>query len=80
MVECEAMKPCCVGEKGMCVLIVLRISLQKFLTELHSNKSGLYDEGYVGVLFSFTMGIFSLFWRYLRYWCALLYVEDDSER
>ena len=28
-VGCRALKPCCVGESGMCVVMVLRISLSR---------------------------------------------------
>ena len=29
VVECKALKPCCVGDSGMCGVIVLRISLSR---------------------------------------------------
>ena len=41
VVECEALKPCCVGDSGMCGVIVLRISLSRILTGLHNSEIGL---------------------------------------
>jgi len=41
VVECKALKPCCVGDSGMCGVIVLRISLSRILMGLHNNEIGL---------------------------------------
>ena len=41
VVECKALKPCCVGDSGMCGEIVLRISLSRILMGLHNNEIGL---------------------------------------
>lgn len=41
VVECKALKPCCVGDSGMCGVIVLRISLSRILTGLHNSEIGL---------------------------------------
>ena len=38
MVECSALKPCCVGDKGMRGVIVLRISLSRTLMGLHNKE------------------------------------------
>ena len=37
VVECRALKPCCVGDRGMCGVVALRISLSRILTGLHNN-------------------------------------------
>ena len=42
VVERRALKPCCVSDRGMCGVIVLRISLSIFLTVLHNKENGLY--------------------------------------
>ena len=36
VVECRALKSCCVGDRGMCSVIVLRISLSGILTGSHN--------------------------------------------
>ena len=41
VVECRALKPCCVGIRGMCGMIVLRISLSRILMGLHIKEIGL---------------------------------------
>ena len=41
VVECKALKPCCVGDSEMCGVIVLRISLSRILMGLHNNEIGL---------------------------------------
>ena len=41
VVECRALKPCCVGDKGMCGVIVLRINLSRILIGLHNKEFGL---------------------------------------
>ena len=38
--ECRALKPCCVGDRGMCGVIVLRISLSRILTGFHNKEIG----------------------------------------
>ena len=57
VVGCRALKPCCVGDSGMCGVIVLRVSLSRILTGLHNKEIGLYDMGSVGVLFALSMAI-----------------------
>ena len=37
VVECKALKSCCVCERGMFGLVVFRISLPRILTGLHNN-------------------------------------------
>ena len=61
VVECRALKPCCVGDKGMCAVVVFRISLSRTLIVLHNKQIGLYDEGSVGILLGLSMGMFLLF-------------------
>ena len=41
VVECRALKPFCVGDRGMCGTIVLRISLSRSLMGLHNKEIGL---------------------------------------
>ena len=41
VVECRALKPCCVGDRGICGVIVLRISLSINLVGLHNIEIGL---------------------------------------
>ena len=50
VVDCRALKPCCVGDMGMCGVIVLRINLSRILIGLHNKEISLYDEGSVGIL------------------------------
>ena len=57
VVECRALKPCCVDERGMCGVILLRISLSRILTGLHNNEIGVYNVGFVRVLFGLSMGM-----------------------
>ena len=57
VVESRALKPCCVGDKGMCYVIVLRISLSLSLTRLYHREIDLYDVGFVWVLFGISMGM-----------------------
>ena len=41
VVECRALNPCCVGVRGMCGVILLRISLSRILMGLHNKEIGL---------------------------------------
>jgi len=78
VVECRALKPCCVDDRGMCGVIVLRISLSRILTRLHNKEIGLYDEGSVGVLLGLGMGMILPFFQM----CGMLLctmVEDVGE-
>ena len=50
VVECEALKPCCVSERVFCVVIALRLNLFRFRTALQNNKISLYDEGSEGLV------------------------------
>ena len=57
VVECRALKPSCVGDRGMCDVNVLRISLSRILIGLDNREIGLYDEGSVGILLGLSMGM-----------------------
>ena len=41
VVDCGALKLCCVDDTGMCSVIVLRISLSRNLMGLHNKEIGL---------------------------------------
>ena len=41
VIECRALKPCCVGDREMCGVIVLRINLSRILMGLHNDGIGL---------------------------------------
>ena len=41
VVECRALKPCCVSDRGMCGVIVLRINLSRILMGLHYKEIDL---------------------------------------
>ena len=43
VVECRALKPCCVVDKGMCGVIVLRINLARIFIGLQNKEVDLYD-------------------------------------
>ena len=58
VVECRAVKLCCVGVWTMSGVIVVRISLSRKLIGLHKKENGLYDEGSVGILVGLSMGTF----------------------
>ena len=64
VVECKAPKPCCVGDKGMCDVIVLRISLYRILMGLQNNEIGLYEEGsdrfFIGLGIGMILPIFQM--------------------
>ena len=52
VVEYKPLERCCVGERGNCAEIVLRLSLSRILIGLHNKEIGQCDEGYVqGVFF-----------------------------
>ena len=56
VVECRALKPSCVGDRGMCDVNVLRISLSRILIGFHKKEIGLYDQNSVGILLRLSMG------------------------
>ena len=64
VVEWKTLKLCFVGERGIYVVIVLRINFFRILTGFLNNEICRCDEGSVGFLFGFSMGmIFSpVFW------------------
>ena len=72
VVECRALKPCCVGDRGMCGVIVLRIGLSRTLMGLHNKEIGLHDEGSVGILLGLSVGKILLFSRCVEYCCGLM--------
>ena len=53
MLECRALNPCCVGDRGMCGLIVLKISLSRIFTRLHNEEI----VSSVGILLGLSMGM-----------------------
>ena len=57
VVECRALKPCCVGDRGMCGVIVLRISISRIFIGLLNKELCLYDEGCVGILLCLGTGM-----------------------
>ena len=57
VVECRARNPCCVGERGMCGVMFVRISLSSILTGLGRRDIGLYEAGSVGVLLGLSIGM-----------------------
>ena len=79
VVECRALKPCCVRDRRMCGVIVLRISLSRILTGLYNKEIGLYDVGSVGYCFGLSMGMMLLFlpdvWNIVHY-CMVKDVGD----
>lgn len=56
-VECWGLKPCCVGDSGMCAVMLLRTSLSSIFEGLLRSDIGLYEAGSVGGLFGFSIGI-----------------------
>ena len=50
LVECSGLKPCCVGERGMCGVIMLSIRRSIILDGVQSSVMGLCDAGSVGGL------------------------------
>ena len=62
LVECFALKPCWVGERGMCGFISLSISRSSIFDGLHKSDIGRYEVGSIGGLLGFRMGmIFPIF-------------------
>ena len=57
LVECCCLKPCWTGEMGMACLILLRTNFSRSFDRDDSNEMGLYDEGMLGGLLGFKMGI-----------------------
>jgi len=55
VVEWWALKPCCVGERGMCGVMFVRTSLSSILRGLHRREMGLEQAGSVGDLLGFKM-------------------------
>ena len=55
-VECLALKPCWVGERGMSWVMRLRISPSRILRGLHRRDIGLWEYGSVGDLDGFRIG------------------------
>ena len=53
VVECFGRKPCWVGERGICTLILFRTSLSIILETVLSRVIGLCDAGSVGGLSGF---------------------------
>ena len=41
VVECRALNPCCVGDRGICGVVVLRLRLLRTLMGLHKEEIGL---------------------------------------
>lgn len=56
-VECLGLKPCCVGDSGMCVSMLFKMSLSSILEGLLSNEIGLYEAASVGGLLGFRIGM-----------------------
>ena len=71
VVEWETLKLCFLSERGMCVVIVLRISISRTLTGFLNCGNGLCDEGSVGFLFGFSMCM--IFSQFLGFCYARLY-------
>ena len=55
--ECLGLKPCCVGDSGMCGVMYCRTSLSSILEGLHRSETVLYDARSVGGLFGFRSGM-----------------------
>ena len=53
VVECSGLNPCCDLERGMCVLVMSRISLSRIVEAVHRRVMGLYDVTSLGVLLGF---------------------------
>ena len=47
----------CVGDNGMCAVMLLRTSLSSIFEGLQRSDIGLYEAGSVGGLFGFSIGI-----------------------
>ena len=56
-VECCGRKLCCVMDRGMSSVMLLRTSLSSILDGVQSREIGLYEAGSVGVLLGFRIGI-----------------------
>ena len=63
VVECRTLMPCFVGERGICGVIVLRISLSRIMIGLHNKEIGLYGEASVGNLLGLRRGMILSFFR-----------------
>ena len=63
VVECFGRKPCWVGERGMCTLILFRRSLSTTLDTVLSKVIGRCDAGSVGGLSGFRMVIIFPFFQ-----------------
>ena len=76
VVERKALKPYCIGDMGMCGMILLRISVSRILTVLYNKEIGLYDVGSVGVLFGLSMGMMLPFFQmYGTFLCHIVWLK-----
>ena len=56
-VECRDLKPCCVGESGICGDMLFRTNLSSIFEGVDKSEIGLYEVSSVGGLLGFKIGM-----------------------